>query len=82
MARYTRDFYAELPIKIRLIGSYHELARFVSDVAALPRIVTLHDIDISVENEDAGNDLSMELTAKTYRYLEDGEEEAPEAEGT
>lgn len=77
-----KGFYAELPIKIRLIGSYHELARFVSDVAALPRIVTLHDIDISIENEDAGNDLSMELTAKTYRYLEDGEEEAPEAEGT
>jgi type IV pilus assembly protein PilO len=77
-----RGFYAELPIKIRLTGSYHELARFVSDVAALPRIVTLHDIDISTPKEQSGSDLSMELTAKTYRYLEDGEEDVPPAGGS
>jgi len=77
-----KGFYAELPIKIRLIGSYHELARFVSDVAALPRIVTLHDIDISDSEELTGSDLSMELTAKTYRYLEDGEEDGPAVDGS
>jgi type IV pilus assembly protein PilO len=77
-----KGFYAELPIKIRLIGSYHELARFVSDVAALPRIVTLHDIDISESEELSGSDLSMELTAKTYRYLEDGEEGEQAVDGS
>ena len=77
-----KGFYAELPIKIRLIGSYHELARFVSDVAALPRIVTLHDIDISESEELSGSDLSMELTAKTYRYLEDGEEGEEAVDGS
>ena len=67
-----KGFYAELPIKIRLSGAYHELARFVSDVAALPRIVTLHDIDISESREETSSgDLSMQLTAKTYRYLEE-----------
>ena len=70
-----RGFYAELPIKIRLSGSYHELARFVSDVAALPRIVTVHDIDISESREETTNgDLSMQLTAKTYRYLQEDEQ--------
>ena len=77
-----KGFYAELPIKIRLTGSYHELARFVSDVAALPRIVTLHDIEISTSDELSGSDLSMELTAKTYRYLEDGEEDLPPVDGS
>ena len=74
-----RDFYAEKPIKIRLRGSYHEFGRFVSDIAALPRIVTLHDIEISpVAQEDAGPDsLILNVTAKTYRYLdEDAEMEA------
>jgi type IV pilus assembly protein PilO len=77
-----KGFYAELPIKIRLTGSYHELARFVSDVAALPRIVTLHDIEISTSDELSGSDLLMELTAKTYRYLEDGEEDLPPVDGS
>jgi type IV pilus assembly protein PilO len=68
----VRDFYAELPIQIKLTGTYHELARFVSDVAALPRIVTLHDVRLSRVPKST-IDLQMEVTAKTYRYLEEGE---------
>ena len=59
-----KDFYAELPIKIRLTGSYHQFGQFVSGIAALPRIVTLHDIDIRSENKDAYDQLSLELTAR------------------
>ena len=73
----SNGFYAELPIKIRLVGSYHQFGAFVSGIAALPRIVTLHDIQITpVENKSAGNydNLSMDVTAKTYRYIDD---EAP-----
>jgi type IV pilus assembly protein PilO len=66
-----RDFYAEKPIKIRLAGSYHEIGNFVSGIAALPRIVTLHDINITRENRDSFDNLSMEVTAKTYRYLDE-----------
>ena len=70
-----RDFYAEKPIKIRLSGGYHEIANFVSGIAALPRIVTLHDINITPENQDNFDRLSIEVTAKTYRYLdEDGDQ--------
>ena len=65
-----REFYAELPISIRVVGEYHEFGNFVSGVAALPRIVTLHDLKI---NRARDNLLSMDLTAKTYRYLEEGE---------
>jgi type IV pilus assembly protein PilO len=68
-----KDFYAELPIKIRLTGSYHQFGQFVSGIAALPRIVTLHDIQIKSENKDAYDQLSLELTAKTYRYLDEDE---------
>jgi type IV pilus assembly protein PilO len=68
-----KDFYAELPIKIRLTGSYHQFGEFVSGIAALPRIVTLHDIDITTDNKDAYDQLSLELTAKTYRYLDEEE---------
>jgi len=75
-----RDFYAELPIKIRLSGSYHQFGEFVSGIAALPRIVTLHDIEIKLEGKDAYDQLSLELTAKTYRYLDDGEIAAGEAD--
>lgn len=69
-----REFYAELPISIRVIGEYHEFGNFVSGVAALPRIVTLHNVNIS----RVGNMLAMDLTAKTYRYLE-SEERTEEA---
>jgi type IV pilus assembly protein PilO len=67
-----REFYAELPISIRVIGDYHEFGAFVSGVAALPRIVTLHDIRIT-RLKSKNPPLAMDLTAKTYRYLEDGE---------
>lgn len=64
-----REFYAELPVQIRVKGSYHEFGRFVSGVANLPRIVTLHNVNIA----PAGEQLTMDLTAKTYWYLDDGE---------
>ncbi len=66
-----KDFYAEKPIKISLSGGYHEIAKFVSGVAALPRIVTLHDISISSGNPDDYDNLTIEVMAKTYRYLEE-----------
>lgn len=66
-----RDFYAEKPINIRLTGSYHEIGNFVSGIAALPRIVTLHDINITPENRETFDELSMEVTAKTYRYIDE-----------
>ncbi len=80
MDEIRRDFYAEKPIKIRLKGQYHEFGRFVSDIAALPRIVTLHDIEIAAAGRDSGpDDLVLNVTAKTYRYLEE-DEVAPPAE--
>jgi type IV pilus assembly protein PilO len=74
-----KDFYAELPIKIRLTGSYHQMGEFVSGIAALPRIVTLDEMKIKTENRDVYDNLSFELTAKTYRYLDDTEVAAAEA---
>lgn len=71
-AEIPKDFYAEKPIKIILSGGYHEIANFVSGVAALPRIVTLHNISITPETKDSYDQLSMEVTAKIYRYLEQG----------
>jgi type IV pilus assembly protein PilO len=69
-----REFYAEKPIRMRLSGSYHQLGQFVSDIAALPRIVTLHDIEIGPRGRDAGFDeLTLNVTAKTYRYLDEDE---------
>ena len=62
-----RDFYAELPINIRVTGSYHELATFVSSVASLLRIVTLHDLTITPTGGD-GEQLNMQVLARTYRY--------------
>ncbi|MFO1468107.1 MAG: type 4a pilus biogenesis protein PilO [Steroidobacteraceae bacterium] len=67
----SKGFYAELPIKIRLVGSFHEFGTFVSGIAALPRIVTLHDIEIKPVEKSNFDNLTMELTAKTYRYLDD-----------
>jgi len=66
-----KDFYAEKPITISLSGGYHEIANFVSGVAALPRIVTLHDINISPEDPSNYDMLTLQVTAKTYRYLEE-----------
>jgi type IV pilus assembly protein PilO len=67
----AREFYVELPIAISASGSYHDLGAFISGMAGLPRIVTLHDFTISAKGKDA-NDLSMNIIAKTYRY-KDGE---------
>jgi type IV pilus assembly protein PilO len=74
-----KDFYAELPIKITLTGSYHQFGEFVSGIAALPRIVTLHDIEIKSATKDAYDQLTLDLTAKTYRYLDEDEVSANEA---
>ena len=69
-----KDFYAERPITIRFAGSFHEFGLFISGIAALPRIVTLHDVQITAADKNSGFDqLTMELTAKTYRYLDDEE---------
>jgi len=76
-----KEFYAELPIQMRLSGDYHEFGEFVSRVSALPRIVTLHDIKIIYDEKSkaAVGMLSMDLTAKTYRYLEQDEIDAQQA---
>lgn len=66
-----KDFYAEKPITISLTGGYHEIANFVSGIAALPRIVTLHDINISANNPQEYDELTLSVTAKTYRYIEE-----------
>jgi type IV pilus assembly protein PilO len=67
-----KEFYAELPITIRVKGNYHEFGNFVSGVAALPRIVTVHDINIVPSKE--GGELHMDMLAKTYRYIDEEEE--------
>lgn len=64
-----KEFYAVLPIKMQLTGSYHQFGEFVSDIAALSRIVTLHDIQIKPVAKRAYDRLNLTLTAKTYRYL-------------
>ncbi len=66
------DFYAELPIQMTVTGNYHQFGEFLSGLAALPRIVTMHDISMGPLNEKTGN-MTMNLTAKTYRYFDDGE---------
>ena len=74
------DFYAELPISIRLTGNYHQMGSFAGGIAALPRIVTLHDIEIVPATKDtriaggAPGDLTLNVTAKTYRYLDEEEQ--------
>jgi len=74
-----KDFYAEMPISIEVRGTYHELAQFVSDVAALPRIVTFGDIAISSSKD---NKLTMSAKAKTYRYMEEGSVKKQEKPGS
>ena len=61
-----QDFYSEKPIKLMMQGSYHQFALFASDIAALPRIVTLHDIKLG---HDDSQQMTMHALAKTYRYL-------------
>ncbi len=66
-----KAFYAELPITIRVIGEYHDIGAFASDVAQLPRIVTLNDINIAPGNDDGK--LTLDAVAKTFRYLDEEE---------
>jgi type IV pilus assembly protein PilO len=66
----AREFYSELPIAVRVVGTYHDMGAFAADVGQLPRIVTLNDI--SIEAGKDGN-LTMDATARTFRYLDEGE---------
>jgi len=82
----VKEFYAEYPISIRVVGSYHQLGNFVGGIAALPRIVTLHNLKINKrqqkakKGEKAGDSvLLMNATANTYRYLDKGELDAQNA---
>lgn len=68
-----KEFYAEYPIKLRVTGRYHQFARFISGVAALPRIVTVQGISIKSAQGTKGTQLVMELTAITYQYLDESE---------
>jgi type IV pilus assembly protein PilO len=68
----TQQFYIELPIQITVTGAYHDLATFVSGVAGLPRIVTLHDFDLAPVDPEGGPKLRMSILAKTYRYNDKG----------
>ncbi|WP_263143848.1 type 4a pilus biogenesis protein PilO [Pseudomonas sp. RIT-PI-AD] len=68
----AQQFYIELPIQITVVGAYHDLATFVSGVASLPRIVTLHDFEIKPVSAESTSKLRMSILAKTYRYNEKG----------
>lgn len=70
-----KEFYAELPINIRVIGSYDEFGTFVSGLASLPRIVTIHNVQIK-PLEQGKEDMKMDAVVKTYRYLDDSEQVA------
>jgi len=71
-----KEFYAELPIQVEVTGQYHDFGRFISGLAALPRIVTIHDVDIGTLSTSGGTKgeaakLRLAATVKTYRYLEE-----------
>jgi len=68
----VQQFYIELPIQIKVVGSYHDLATFVSGVASLPRIVTLHDFELVPVEVGGVSTLRMSILAKTYRYNDKG----------
>jgi type IV pilus assembly protein PilO len=67
------DFYAELPIQMTVTGNYHQFGEFVSGLAALPRIVTVHDLKLGPLSEKTGK-MTMNLTAKTYRYFDESDD--------
>lgn len=77
----VKDYYAELPIAIRVTGRYHDIGNFAADVANLSRIVTLHNMTISAPKDGAGT-LAMEATARTYRYLDANEVNEQKAAAT
>ncbi len=64
----VKDYYAELPITVRVVGNYHDLGAFASDIANLPRIVTLNNV--SIQQQDKTTVLALDATAKTFRYLD------------
>jgi len=72
----VRDFYAELPINVKVTGNYHDMGAFASDIGQLPRIVTLNDINLNVGKDGT---LTMDTVAKTFRYLDDEEVAAQRA---
>ena len=69
-----KEFYAEFPIRLRVTGRYHQFGKFVSGVAALPRIVTMRNISIRKASKESGVRLEMEVTAVTYQYLDENED--------
>lgn len=71
-AEVVKDFYAELPIAVKINGAYHDLGAFAADIAKLPRIVTLNNISIA-PMKDGGGVLTLDATTKTFRYLDDAE---------
>ena len=73
LAEQAQTFYIELPIAIEAVGSYHDLGAFISGMAGLPRIVTLHDFEITLDT-DAAPMLEMSILAKTYRYRDENDE--------
>ncbi|MGB7814796.1 MAG: type 4a pilus biogenesis protein PilO [Methylotenera sp.] len=74
------DFYAEMPIQIKIKGNYHDIGAFATDISKLSRIVTLNDLSIAPMNKDAKDSaLTMEAVAKTYRYLDSSEVAAKRA---
>lgn len=75
----VKDYYAELPISIRVIGKYHDVGSFASDVANLSRIVTLNNLSVAPSTKDSTGNLTMEATARTFRYLDPEEIQAQKA---
>jgi len=69
----TKEYYAELPIAIRVTGRFHDIGAFAADIAALSRIVTLHNLSIAPDPKSGGGGLAMEALARTYRYLDNAE---------
>jgi type IV pilus assembly protein PilO len=72
----VKEYYAELPITIRVTGRYHDIGSFAADVANLSRIVTLHNLNIAAAARDTSGNLAMDATARTYRYLDTSEVDA------
>jgi type IV pilus assembly protein PilO len=72
----VKEYYAELPITIRVTGRYHDIGSFAADVANLSRIVTLHNLNIAAVSKDNSGNLAMDATARTYRYLDTSEVDA------
>jgi type IV pilus assembly protein PilO len=72
----VKEYYAELPITIRVTGRYHDIGSFAADVANLSRIVTLHNLSLAAPPKDASGVLAMDATARTYRYLDATEVDA------